>query len=81
MRSSLVTCGTDTVENSAIEAKHIPVDMATGPCGSVPEPVDLREFEVLLTELGDEYTSVRGAEIDGDDARDLEGRCSLCSND
>jgi hypothetical protein len=55
--------------------------MAAGPDGSVPEPVDLSEFEVLLTHFGDEYTSVRGTEIDGDDARDLEGRCSLCSND
>jgi hypothetical protein len=78
---SHAACGTDTVENSAVETQHVPVDMAAGPDGSVPEPVDLSEFEVLLTHFGDEYTSVRRTEIDGDDARDLEGRCSLCSND
>jgi hypothetical protein len=43
--------------------------------------VDLSEFEVLLTELGDEYTSTRGAEIDSDDACCPKGRCGLCSND
>jgi hypothetical protein len=75
------TCRTDTVENSAIEAKHIPVDMSACPDGSIPEPVDLNKFEMLLGEPGDEDAPVRSAEIDRDDACRPGGRCGLRSSD
>ena len=81
VQASHATCGADTVENSTIKAEHIPMDMAAGPDGSVPEPVDLSELEMFLTELGDEHTSARGAEIDSDDACRPRGRYGLCSND
>jgi hypothetical protein len=41
--------------------------------------VDLSELEVLLTELGDEYSSIRGAEVHGYDACCPAACCGLCS--
>jgi hypothetical protein len=71
----------DAVENSTMEAQHIPVDMAAGPGASVPEPVDLGELEVFVTELDDEYASAGGTEIDRDDTYRPQGRRDCWAND
>jgi hypothetical protein len=71
----------DAVENSTMEAQHIPVDMAAGPGASVPEPVDLGELEVFVTELDDEYASAGGTEIDRDDTYSPQGRRDYWAND
>ena len=61
---SRATSHADAVENATVEAEHIPVDMSACPDGSIPEPVDLMEFEMILREPGDEDTPARRAEID-----------------
>jgi hypothetical protein len=71
---SHATSRADTVENATVEAEHIPVDMSTCPDSSIPEPVDLIKFEMLLGEPGDEDTPARRAEIDRDDACRPRGR-------
>jgi hypothetical protein len=76
---SQATCGTNTVKDSPVETQHVPTDMTADRNRSVPEPVDLSELEVLLTELGDEYSSIRGAEVHGYDACCPAACCGLCS--
>jgi hypothetical protein len=55
--------------------------MSACPDGSIPEPVDLNKFEMLLGEPGDEDAPVRSAEIDRDDACRPGGRYGLRSSD
>ena len=57
-----------------MEAEHVPVDVVADPHVSVPEPVRLSELEVFLTELSDEHASIRGTQIDRDNANHLRWR-------